>query len=94
MLLGHVASKMGSKFNVVVTVTGMLSQRLFHPVSALDCKIVGELGRIAAHTGVWKHGGMGVWNYGCMNFLPGSRDNGCSRQINEPVTGRDLQRQH
>lgn len=52
MVLGHVASKMGSRFNVVVTVTGMFSQRLFHPSSSLDGKLVGELGRIAAHTGV------------------------------------------
>ena len=63
MLLGHVASKMGSKFNVVSTVTGMFGQRLFHPTSALDVKIVGELGRIAAHTGVW---GYGVWDHECI----------------------------
>ena len=54
MLLGQVASEMGSRFNVVATVTGMLGQRLFHPSSPLDGKIVGELGKIAACTGVWK----------------------------------------
>ncbi|CAI8048545.1 Phosphatidylinositol 4-kinase alpha [Geodia barretti] len=50
MVLGHVASHMGSKFNVVATVTGMFGQRLFHPTSSLDGKLVGELARIAAHT--------------------------------------------
>ena len=52
MVLGHVASHMGSKFNVVATVTGMFGQRLFHPTSSLDGKLVGELARIAAHTAV------------------------------------------
>lgn len=52
MVLGQVASEIGSKFNVVATVTGMLGQRLFHPLSPLDGKIVGELGKIAARTGV------------------------------------------
>lgn len=52
MLLGQVASEMGSKFNVVATVTGMLGQRLFYPLSPLDGKIVRELGKIAAQTGV------------------------------------------
>ena len=52
MVLGHVASHMGSKFNVVATVTSMFGQRLFHPASSLDGKLVGELARIAAHTGV------------------------------------------
>ena len=60
MVLGHVASHMGSKFNVVATVTGMFGQRLFHPTSPLDGKLVGELARIVTHTGVWGHGGMGV----------------------------------
>lgn len=61
MVLGHVASHMGSKFNVVATVTTMFGQRLFHPTSPLDGKLVGELARIAAHTAVWGHGGMGTW---------------------------------
>ena len=53
MVLGHVASHMGSKFNVVATVTGMFGQRLFHPTSSLDGKLVGELARIAALTAVY-----------------------------------------
>ena len=88
MLLGHVASKMGSKFNVVSTVTGMLGQRLFHPTSPLDGKIVKELGKIVAHTGVWDYGcmgswvyGMGVWRHGCMGSWVyggmGVWDHGC-----------------
>ena len=64
MVLGHVASHMGSKFNVVATVTGMFGQRLFHPTSPLDGKLVGELARIVTHTGVWGYGSMRTWVYG------------------------------
>ena len=64
MVLGHVANSMGSKFNVVATVTSMFGQRLFHPASGLDGKLVGELARIVVHTGVWEHGCMEIWVYG------------------------------
>ena len=100
MLLGHVASKMGSKFNVVATVTGMLGQRLFHPTSPLDGKIVKELGKIVAHTGVWRHGCMEAWVYGIMGYvklwyelfslLLGPRDYGGSGETNEPITRGDV----
>ena len=57
MLLGRVAVTVAAseQHDVVASVVAIFKQRLFNPANNLDGKIVRELGRIAATTGVSTH---------------------------------------